>query len=210
MSGWGRISSLTEKRGRARQRRLSIPARLTNTTDTATGIWSDSYSGAKRCNDVIKYSDWVEDISAENKADIISQVRLLRAFYYTQLWKFYGNVPIYFENLTDPYIYPQSQADEVYDKIVTELEDLIDNGALKNDYSDDEKGHVTKDLAYMLFTEIVMIQNDNARYPKALSYMQELISSGKYKLVDDFNESTVLIIESIKTFPFPPAFMVLT
>ena len=156
-------------------------------TVTATGIWSDSYSGAKRCNDVIKYADWVEDISAENKADIISQVRLLRAFYYTQLWKFYGNVPIYFENLTDPYIYPQSQADEVYDKIVTELEDLIDNGALKNDYSDEEKGHVTKDLAYMLFTEIVMIQNDNARYPKALSYMQELISSGKYKLVDDFN-----------------------
>ena len=88
-----------------------------------TGIWSDSYSGVKRCNDVIKYADWVEtagNISASEKSDYVAQARMLRVFYYLQLWKFYGNVPCYFENLEAPYIYEQSTADEVYAKVINE------------------------------------------------------------------------------------------
>ena len=156
-----------------------------------TGIWSDSFSGVKRSNDVIKYADWVEEagnISAEDKADIVAQARLLRVFYYLQLWKFYGNVPCYFENLEAPYISEQLTADEVYAKVIAELEDLIGSGKLKDDYSAEEKGHVTKPLAYMIYAEMVMIQNDNSRYSKALGYMQELIKSGRYQLTVNFQD----------------------
>lgn len=159
-------------------------------TVTLTGIWSDSYSGVKRSNDVIKYADWVEgygNITAAEKADYVAQARLLRVFYYLQLWKFYGNVPCYLENLAAPYIYPQSTADEVYGIIIEELEDIINSGALKDDYPADEKGHVTKPLAYMIYAEMVMIQNDNSRYAKALAFMQELINSGRYQLMADYN-----------------------
>ena len=159
-------------------------------TVTLTGIWSDSYSGVKRSNDVIKYADWVEaagNISAADKADVIAQARLLRVFYYLQLWKFYGNIPVYLENLSAPYIYPQSTADEAYALLIKELEEIIATGALKDDYPNAEKGHVTKPLAYMIYAEMVMIQNDSERYGKALGYMQELISSGKYQLVADYN-----------------------
>lgn len=159
-------------------------------TVTLTGIWSDSYSGVKRSNDVIKYADWVEEagnISASDKADIVSQARLLRVFYYLQLWKFYGNIPVYFENLAAPYIYEQSTAEEAYAKIIAELEDIIATGSLKDDYPADQKGHVTKPLAYMIFAEMAMIQNDQSRYSKALGYMQELINSGRYQLLADFN-----------------------
>ena len=159
-------------------------------TVTLTGIWSDSYSGVKRANDVIKYADWVEEagnITASEKADVLAQARLLRVFYYLQLWKFYGNIPCYLENLSAPYIYPQSTADEVYGIVIEELEDIINTGALKDDYPAEDKGHVTKPLAYMIYAEMVMIQNDNSRYAKALSFMQELINSGRFQLMANYN-----------------------
>lgn len=156
-----------------------------------TGVWSDSFSGVKRSNDVLTYCDWVEkagNITAAQRADYEAQARLLRVFYYLQLWKFYGNIPCYFENLAAPYISEQLTADEVYAKVIEELESVIATGALKDDYPAEEKGHVTKPLAYMIYAEMVMIQNDSSRYGKALSYMKELISSGKYQLTPNYKD----------------------
>ena len=98
-----------------------------------TGIWSDSYSGVKRSNDVIKYVNWLQEgvLTADKKASVLIQARLLRLFYYNQLWKFYGNIPCYFENLEAPYIYEQSTADEVYAMLIEELESIISDPALK-------------------------------------------------------------------------------
>jgi hypothetical protein len=47
-------------------------------------------------------------------------------------------------------------------------------------------GRVTKAMAYMLYAEIVMYQNDESRYPTALNYMKEIIESGKYSLNQDY------------------------
>lgn len=156
---------------------------------TPTGWWSDGFSGVKRSNDCIKYADWTEeagDITAAEKADIVSQARTLRAFYYSILWKTYGNIPCYFENLASPYISEQLTADEVYAKVITDLEDIITNGALKDEYPLSEAGHVTKPMAQMLYADMVMIQKDQSRYATALNYMKSIISSGKFGLVDDF------------------------
>ena len=151
------------------------------------GIWGDSYSGIKRSNDVLKYLDWVTDMSDAKKNEVAIQARMLRVFYYNQLWKFFGNVPCYFENLEAPYIYEQSTADEVYAKVMEELEAILASGALKDDWSEEEKGRVTKPMAYMVYAEMVMIQKDNSRYAKALGYMNELIKSGKYSLMEDYS-----------------------
>ena len=153
-----------------------------------TGIWSDSYSGVKRSNDVIKYVNWLQEgvLTAEKKASVLIQARLLRLFYYNQLWKFYGNIPCYFENLEAPYIYEQSTADEVYAMLIEELESIISDPALKEDWPDEEKGRVTKPLAYMLYAEMVMIQNDQSRYSKALGFMETLINSGRFGLMDNY------------------------
>ncbi len=148
------------------------------------GLWSDSFSGVKRSNDVIKYLGWVEGVSAEKKASVEIQARLLRSFYYNVLWKFYGNIPCYFENLSAPYIEKQLTADEVYDKLIVELEDIIGNAALKDDWDNADKGRVTRPLAKMIYAEMVMIQNDKGRYSKALEYMKSLI--GKYSLMENF------------------------
>jgi hypothetical protein len=53
--------------------------------------------------------------------------------------------------------------------------------------NDTNVGRVTKAMAYMLYAEIVMYQNDTDRYAKALEYMKEIINSGNYDLNPDYD-----------------------
>lgn len=153
--------------------------------NTLSTLWGDFYSGIKRCNDVIKYCSWGGG-TEESRKSYEAQARVLRVYYYSILWHYYGNVPFYLENLELPYTAPQLTADEIYDQLMPELEDVIENGGLPMRWENSEAGRVSKAMAYMLYAEMVMYQNDTSRYPQALSYMKEIISSGSYELNPDY------------------------
>lgn len=156
-------------------------------TNCMTGLWTVAYSGVKRCNDVLTYIGWAGDnLTPANATYYEVQARVLRVCYYNWLWKFWGNIPYYETNLTAPYIAEQLQADQVYESIITDLEGALDLNVLKMKESAQNYGRVTKAMAYMLYAEIVMYQNDESRYSKALGYMQEIINSNEYGLVDDY------------------------
>lgn len=158
-------------------------------TAVIAGLWTDAYSGIKRCNDVIYYMTElpVEDLTPEHAAYYEAQVRVLRVFYYNWLWKFWGNV-VYFDRNFEgaPYLGTQYTADEVYGFMVKDLEAALELDCLPMRETDAAAGRVTKAMAYMLYAEIVMYQKDEARYPKALEYMKEIIGSGEYDLNPDF------------------------
>lgn len=153
------------------------------------GLWTDAYSGVKRCNDVIYYMNNfnVTDLTADNAAYYESQVRVLRVYYYSWLWKFWGNV-VYFEDNFEgaPYLGTQYTADEVYDFMIKDLETAITLDKLPMKETAANVGRVTKAMAYMLYAEIVMYQNDESRYSTALKYMNEIIGSGLYSLNPDY------------------------
>ena len=157
-------------------------------TNTLSSLISDCYSGVKRCNDVLTYMGWVEDLPADVAASVEAQARVLRAFYYTILWKFWGNIPYYEINLTGDLTCPQFTADEVYGKFIADLEGAIGLGALPMKREGEETGRVTLAMAYMVYAEAVLYQNDESRFGKALDYMKEIISSGKYALLADYGE----------------------
>ncbi len=154
-----------------------------------SGLWTDAYSGVKRCNDVLQYiaNPDVTDMSEDSAKYYEAQARVLRVYYYNWLWKFWGNV-VYFDTNFEgaPYLGTQYTADEVYNFMVEDLEGAIALGVLPMKESDDNVGRVTKAMAYMLYAEIVMYQNDTARYAKALEYMKEIINSGQYALNPDY------------------------
>lgn len=160
-------------------------------TQVMNGNYSAAYSGVKRCNDAIHYmNDFnVEDLTEENRRNYESQARVLRAFYYNQLWKWWGNIVYYSENLKieDNFIGVQYKADEVYEFIVKDLEEVFALDALEWKSPISQVGRVTKPMAYMLYTEMVMYQNDRSRYGKALEYMKEIINSSEYSLYPDFS-----------------------
>lgn len=159
-----------------------------NASNTLSSLWTVDYSGIKRCNDLLKYIPWAEgNLTAENKASYEMQGRALRVYFYNNLWHYFGNIPFYLENLTTPYTAPQLKADEVYNNLITELEAVIDSKALPMRWDDKNSGRMSQAMCYMMYAEMVMYQNDKTRYPKALQYMQEIISDkNEYGLVDDF------------------------
>jgi len=152
--------------------------------NTLATLWTDFYSGIKRCNDVIVYTGYGRENGVEEKTLQLDemQARTLRVYYYSILWHYYGNVPFYLQNLELPYTAPQLTADEIYAKLAPELEDIIDSKVLPMKWDADNSGRVSNAMAMMLYAEIVMYQNDESRYSKALGYMNEIISSGKYAL----------------------------
>ena len=156
-------------------------------TNCMTGLWTVAYSGVKRSNDVLTYIGWAgENLTEKNATYYQAQARVLRVFYYNWLWKFWGNIPYYEKNLTTPYIAEQLNADNVYNNMIADLEGAIALDAFPMKESSSNYGRVTKAMAYMLYAEIVMYQNDESRYPKALQYMKEIIDSGKYSLTADY------------------------
>lgn len=151
-------------------------------------LWTDFYSGVKRCNDAIKYVGWGRE-NGLDKATLDAyeiEARVLRVYYYNTMWKYYGNIPFYLENLEYPYTAPQMKADEIYENLIVDLEDAISTNALPMRWDDENAGRISNATAMMLYAEMAMYQNDEARMKKAADYMQQIINSGKYELNPDF------------------------
>ena len=159
-----------------------------NANNTLSSLWTVDYSGIKRCNDLLKYIPWAEaNLTEKNKASYEMQGRALRVYFYNNLWHYFGNIPFYLENLSSPYTAPQLKADEVYNQLIVELESVIDSNVLPMRWDDKNCGRMSQAMCYMMYAEMVMYQNDKARYPKALQYMKDIIGdTGNYGLIDDF------------------------
>lgn len=156
-------------------------------TSVCSQSWTICYSGVNRSNLVMKYIGYATDMTDEEKNEYIAEASVLRSFYYSILWKYWGNVPYYETNLTFPYLCEQSTHDQVYEKIVASLETIINEDVLPMKSASGSEGHVTQAMAEMLYADIVMYQQDETRYSTALAYMKDIIGSTQYSLVQDFS-----------------------
>lgn len=154
---------------------------LSDPINSIGGAWSASYTGINRSNLIIDYVGKVE-MSETDKTKFIAEARVLRAWYYSVLWKLWGNVPFYDVNLTFPYIAEQKTAKEIYDLMEADLAAVLDSNVLPMKETAKWSGRATQAMAAMLYAEYVMYQQDESKYGKALGYMKSIISSGQYSL----------------------------
>lgn len=155
-------------------------------TMTFSGAWSASYSGVNRANHLIEDATNATSLDEATRQQFIDEGVTIRSFYYLILWKFWGNVPYYADNLKYPYISKQFKADEVYEAVVKDLEGVLDHNSLPMRETNARAGHATRAFAEMMYADFVMYQNDKNRYQKALDYMENIINSGKYHLMSNF------------------------
>ena len=155
-------------------------------TSVCSNSWTVCYSGINRSNIVLQFIDNAADMTDAEKAEYKAEATVLRSYFYNVLWKYWGNIPYYEKNLTSPYLCKQSTHDQVYEKIATNLETIIDQKVLPVKSASGSEGHVTQAMAEMLYAEVVMYQTDNSRYTKALGYMKDIIGSTSYSLVKDY------------------------
>ena len=154
---------------------------------TPSVLWVVFYSGVYRANTVLQYVDTAEGMSGSTRSRIKAEAYVLRAYYYTCLWKLLGNVPYYERNPTGPdYLIDQLTADGVYAKIIGDLDAALTGSGLPKVVKSAELGRFTRAAAQMLRANVVMYQQDASRYATVLTDMREIIGSGLYSLRSDF------------------------
>lgn len=158
------------------------------------GLWSIYFTGLARTNNVLIACENAVNVPAEKLEQYKAEGHFLRAYYVHLLWKFWGNIP-YFEAplSTPPYMTKQLKANEIYAKIMQDLDFATgksDAGAdrLPMNYAKGNinTGRVTKAAALMLKARVVMYQKDTQRYGEVTKDMAEIIGSAQFDLLPDF------------------------
>lgn len=126
----------------------------TSSSSILSGAWVDFYRGVYRANDAI--SGLAEaPISEELKGRLVAEAKFLRALYYLELNALYGGngigVPLYVENVNaNEYTRAQTPEMEVWEQIITDLTDAVNEPNLPNNYVNKADGKASKGAAYAL------------------------------------------------------------
>lgn len=154
---------------------------FTTTGGELTSWWSTLYEGVKMANVVINR---VPDIEMDGalKARYIGEARFMRALYYFDLVRAWGDVPLV-TTLNPPLSIPRTSKEIVYDTIVADLTKAIASLPEKNQYSVTELGRATKGAAKALLAKVYLFRND---FVNAETLALEVINSGVYGLEESF------------------------
>jgi starch-binding outer membrane protein, SusD/RagB family len=153
------------------------------------GLWSKNFIGIYRSNLVLEKSEGaVVGLTAEKKARYIAEAKFLRAYFYFDLVRWFGNVPLITATPSADAIYKQTQsnATAIYAQIEKDLKEAVATSQLPESLPADELGRVTKGAAKALLAKAILFQNNNARMGEAAILFEEVITSNNYALEKNF------------------------
>ena len=138
-----------------------------------------NYAGITRANYILEYKD---NIDFPGKDHLIAEARFLRAFYYFELVKFFGDVPLVVDQrlgVEEVSKLPRTSAADVYAQIE---QDLISAASIL-DVSNVVKGKATKGAALALLGKAYLYQN---KWSAAATAFDEIINNSWYTLIPDY------------------------
>ncbi|WP_435416516.1 RagB/SusD family nutrient uptake outer membrane protein [Polaribacter aestuariivivens] len=141
-------------------------------------IWGWMFSGVNRANYILEFQD---KIDFSGKDQIIAQARFLRAYYYFELVKWFGDVPLAVDKrllFGDQFEVDRTPKAEIYEQIEKDL--MFAAATLP--YIQAETGRITKGAAQALLGKAYLYQN---KFDKAADVLEDLISNGPHALVTD-------------------------
>ncbi|ATP56956.1 RagB/SusD family nutrient uptake outer membrane protein [Pedobacter ginsengisoli] len=153
--------------------------------------WQQLYNGIAKANLVLEKIGEVKDVALDQgnrRAQIIGEAKFLRALFYFELVKNFGDVPLVMQfGKIDPAEanVSKSPAAEVYTTIITDLNDAL---AVPDSYSTASlsKSRVTKGAVYALLAK-VYAQKSDRDYNKVLENIKHVEELG-YKLHGNYDE----------------------
>ena len=143
-------------------------------------IWGWMYSGVNRTNYIMEFKDKTD---FPGKEGVIAQTRFLRAYYYFELVKWFGDVPFVVDRrilFGDQYTLPRTSKATIY----AQMEDDLIYAASNLPYIQAEKGRVTKGAAQALLGKVYLYQN---KFPEAANVLEDLINNGPHDLLTDYS-----------------------
>lgn len=153
--------------------------------------WRQLYNGIARANLVLEKVPEIKDTKldeGDRRNNILAEAKFLRAFYYFELVRAFGGVPIVkeFGKITPAEANIAKSSDvEVYNFIVEDLQAAL---ALPTEYgtSSLSKSKATRGAAYALLAK-VYAQRPDRNYTKVLEYCNEVTKLG-YDLHDSYDQ----------------------
>ena len=140
-----------------------------------------NYTGITRVNYILENQD---NIDFPGKAHILAEAKFLRAYYYFELVKFFGDVPLIIDKrigIEEARSIARSPKAEVYAQIEA---DLIAAAAVLN-ATPAQKGRATKGAAKSLLGKVYLYQN---KFTEAAAILEEVIATGQYSLYQDYSQ----------------------
>jgi len=145
-------------------------------------VWDWMFAGVQRCNYIMEFKDKTD---FTNKSQVIGETRYLRAYYHFELVKWFGGIPLNGDkrfSVDDVTRVPRSSVQDVYASIEADLQYAVAN--LKTKGENPSKGRATKGAAQALLGKVYLYQE---KYVDASNVLEDLINSGDYALVADYN-----------------------
>ncbi len=128
---------------------------IRTTNGEVHGLWRKYYTGIYRAN---KFLQQIEGVTAEESfiTRTTAEAKFLRAYYYFDLVRFFGNVPLITEPLDNPddYSQPQAAPSEVFSQIGQDLMEAIPD--LPETIDPGEEGRVSKWAAQSLLGRVYL------------------------------------------------------
>ncbi|GAA0723673.1 RagB/SusD family nutrient uptake outer membrane protein [Aquimarina litoralis] len=141
-------------------------------------IWNWMYAGVNRANYIMEFQDKTD---FPGKEEVIAQTRFLRAYYYFELVKWFGDVPLAIDKrilFGEETEIDRSPKEDVYVLIEEDLLFASENlPAVQS-----EIGRVTQGAARALLGKVYLFQD---KFSEAADVL-DLVIAGPYDLVDDY------------------------
>ena len=140
-----------------------------------------NYTGITRVNYIMENKD---NIDFPEKQHILAEARFLRAYYYFELVKFFGDIPLIIDErlgIEEAQQLPRAPKADVYAQIEEDLTFAI---SILNPVAA-QKGRATKGAAQALLGKAYLYQN---KYTEAATILDEIRNSGLYSLIPNYGD----------------------
>ncbi len=148
-------------------------------------VWTGYYKAIFRANVAIERIPEVK-MDENLKKRLIAESKFLRAYFYFNLVRWFGDLPLVTKPLTqNDFKQTRAKTADVYAQIIVDLKEAIDNLPEKSKYAADDLGRVTKGAARSMLAKAYLTIKD---YPNAEKYALEVINSNEYSLLPDYGK----------------------
>lgn len=177
--------------GRGSQSGISVyDEPLDNTNQSrAFDAYNDIYLGINRANAVLDNVPGI-DMDEDLRAQYVAEARFLRAFFYSNLVKYWGGVPIRDKEFTDlaEIGAPRASVADTWSFIINDLQMAIPDMA--SSFSASDQGRATSWAGKMLLADAYL---NTENWVEARDLADDVISNGPFSLVevqqaDDFDQ----------------------
>ena len=152
----------------------------TTVNDQLRNVWNWMYAGINRTNYIFEFQD---KLDFDGKQQILGEAAFLRAYYYFELVKFFGGVPLPVDKRVefgDETGFDRATKAEVYAQIEADLT----FAAERLPVAASQAGRATRGAALALLGKAYLYQD---KFGQAAAALDQVILSGQYDLVTDYD-----------------------